>query len=82
MITHEAFLNNGFVQNENGYIIRISDLIWCEIDCYGFATLKRKRENANVRQMEDLITIPHPKRSEQDLKDLLIALVGCKLELK
>ena len=76
------FINNGFIPSENGHIIRLADLLWLEVDDCGFATLKSKRKFANIRKMYDLITIPKPARTDQEIKDLLNALIDIKLETK
>ncbi len=75
-ISPAVFCRNGFEKSEKGYIIRISDLIWCEINEYGFAELRRKRENANKQKSYDKIIIPNPIRNEEGLKTLLLALNG------
>ncbi len=73
-IEKEDFIKNGFSKSENGYIIRISDLIWCEVDKHGFAELRRKRENAVKQKPYDKVIIPRPIKTKKDLNTLLITL--------
>lgn len=74
--TNNIFIKHGFNKSENGHIIRISDLIWCEIDENGFAELRRKRELPSGKRKYDKIIIPKPVRIEKDLKLLLSVLNG------
>ena len=68
------FKKLGWFRIDNNWKIRIHDLMWCEIDEYGFATIIRTAEWSSDTKKTHKITLPKPIRDENTLNALMVLL--------
>lgn len=66
--------SEGWTKIDNLFKIRIHDLMWCEIDEYGFATIIRKLDWASDTKSIHKVTLPRPVRDENTLNALMVLL--------
>ena len=70
-----VYKSSGFIKSEKGYLLKIHDMTWCEIDDRGFVEIFRKQEFGKANKYHR-VTLPHPIRTEKQFNNLMLVLNG------